>query len=1036
MSEVDPIAEEAPTSASRAILVGGAAAALVAVIDFAGVSSFVEAGEAPAVILGLLAALVPVGVLLGGLAGLVERLGAPLATKLAHRLARGADPGQWERRLAPLPLVVASAPALIAIAVLLFSGGRASRVPARPLLIVLAALVQLGGVWALVRLGRPLLRAALRPTLAILVATGAFGAVVALCLVDQRAYPTHYAYLHGALSFAAWSFAAFGLLALGRAMKPRASWSRRTGALSIATLAGALVAAHLTLDGGGRVGTILMHPRAANTRTVLEGLGPLLASRTYASDSAREDAARRREARRRRRAEAGGPVSPDAHILLISVDALRADHLGLYGYRRPVSETLDAFAAESVVFERAYAQAPHSSYSLTSLHASEYLHEVVELGRPLPEATLASVLREHGYQTHGFYIDGIFHTAGERLEPYRTSSFGFEHHHSRVLDAEGLTDAALRELELMEVAGEPSSFLWLHYFDAHHPYRETSLGTSEIDRYDGEIRNVDRALERLLEGVSQLSRPVVIALTADHGEEFRDHGGVYHGTTLYDEQARVPLIVRAPDVSPRRVSAPVELVDLAPTLLALAGVEPAPTMRGDDLRGLMTGEDEELGPAFIGVGHLRGVIEEHEKLIVDLRLGHDQLYDLTVDPFERHNIAGDHPERVDRLRGEIDAWLEAVASPPGGAPVDPRVVALGRARMGDRRSTPALETLVADTAAPSADRAEACRLLGTFREPTSFECLAGALSASTSEVADEAAIALARLRDDRGRARLHTLLDAQDPQLALRSAVALAILGDPRAVQPIVAGLGRTDDRRLLREAIRHLARLGGRAAYEPILGQLPRFETATTAAVALGMLGDRRATAPLIDRLASARYSSMRDAAARGLGHLGDPSAVAPLLAALPEPELTSVPESLVRLRAIERSQIGGVDVSMRLSSSIAWAECHTRPPADSDGFAHQTRCDTASATTPVSLRVPRVVARSASPRLILSARRLDSDAPTRLRIRLGEHVVPVDIDGRWTDARIALPPSALRAGRLDVVLEADDEATRLSVDHLLLIP
>jgi len=223
----------------------------------------------------------------------------------------------------------------------------------------------------------------------------------------------------------------------------------------------------------------------------------------------------------------GLPTVRDAHLLLITVDALRPDHLGAFGYERDISPTFDRLAAESTVFERAYAQAPHSSHSLCSLMTGDYLHELVQLQRPLPEATLASTLQESGYRTHAIFTSGIYYTDAEDLATYRESDLGFESVVDTAAPASDVTDEALDIVDDLAGDGEPKSFLWVHYFDAHEPYRDTSLGTSAVDRYDSEIRNVDRAVGRLLAGVRErLRRPVVVVLTADHGEEFRDHGGV------------------------------------------------------------------------------------------------------------------------------------------------------------------------------------------------------------------------------------------------------------------------------------------------------------------------------------------------------------------------------------------------------------------------------------------------------------------------------------------------------------------------------
>lgn len=1037
------------------LLVGGAAASLVALGDFVGVWPFLDADQRLRTLLGLLAVLVPAGILVGAALGAVARLGAPATRGLGKWLGRDAEGrAGWESRLAPLPFVALGLPVFAAVAILTFSGGRASRLPAQWLLVAITLLLLAGGAWVAIAVGEALVRAARKkPATAVAVALLGLAAGVVCSHIDRHAYPTHYAYLHGALTFV--SFASVGLCvrALAALGRPLSVMRARGASLVLVSLAAALLVVHTAAsDGGHRVGATLFHPRAASSRSVLEAIAPMVSSHARASARAHRAADRRRAERRRRRAVGELPFTPGAHLLLITFDALRADHLGLYGYQRPISPGLDDLADQAVVFERAYAQAPHSSYSLSSLHTSEYIHEIVELGRELPEATLASVLRDEGYRTVGFYTNGIFYTEGERLEAYRRGSYGLEFRHPGARDAESLTDAALHELEIVQEMGEPPTFLWLHYFDAHHPYRETSLGTSDVDRYDGEVRNADRAIARFLASArARLKRPVVIAITADHGEEFGDHGGISHGTTLYEEQLRVPLLVIAPGIAPRRVSAPVELVDLAPTLLGLLGVERAPTMRGDDLRPTSIGQDVALGPAFAGVGHLRGAIDGHHKLIVDLSLGFDQLYDLAADPRERRNLADEDPARVDALHGEIDAWLDSLAQPPAGGPrVDPRDVALGHARMGDRRAIASLQEIAVDPNAPVSMRAEACRLLGQLsgadeRERT-IAILAAVLDAAVPDaalpdgddraVADEVAIALGRLGDERGRRRLRELAAGDERDLTPRAAVALASLDDRLAVESLVRSLDLTDDRTTLHQVANHLGRLGGRAAVEPLILQLPRVELAAIAAVVLGSIGDRRAVDPLLGRLAGAPFSNMRDGAAWGLGLLGDRRAIAPLVAASAEQDLMSVPEALVRLGAIRRRAIGGVSMGGPLSSRDGWRGCERRATVDADRLASATFCTTNAASAHVRISVPPVVAERGS-RLIFSARRVDSGRPTSVTIRIGDFQTgDLVVDGRWSDLRVDVDAGALEAGRARAWITVDDEAARLSVDHLLLVP
>ena len=253
------------------------------------------------------------------------------------------------------------------------------------------------------------------------------------------------------------------------------------------------------------------------------------------------------------------------------------------------------------MFERAYAPAPHSSFSLCSLMTSEYLHETLDLGHPAPQATLPRLLAAAGYHTAAFYTQGIFHTAGERLAGYEREAFGFALHDQVTYTAEELTDRALAEIDRVVARGEQSSLLWVHYFDVHEPYRSTHFGSGDMERYDSEILHVDRELERLIRGARErLSRDVIVVIASDHGEEFHEHGGVYHGSTLYEEQVRVPLIVQAKGLAPRRVADAVSTLDITPTLLGLLGLPSEPQMRGRDLRPLALGQPQPTAAGILG----------------------------------------------------------------------------------------------------------------------------------------------------------------------------------------------------------------------------------------------------------------------------------------------------------------------------------------------------------------------------------------------------------------------------------------------------
>ena len=228
-----------------------------------------------------------------------------------------------------------------------------------------------------------------------------------------------------------------------------------------------------------------------------------------------------------------------------------------------------------------------AAFGLSSLHTAEYLHETLALGQPQPLETFAGTLNRAGWHTAALYTRGIFFTEGDRLTAYRDNNFGFARaaHVDRM--AAEQTQAAQEEVDDIARRGEPLSLLWVHYFDAHAPYQ--GQGPNPMAQYDAAARTVDGRIDALVRYArSRLRRPVVVAVTADHGEEFHEHGGVYHGATLHDEQVRVPMVLEGPGVPARRVETPVQLIDLVPTLLGLAGVTAPPTMRGRDLRPWMS----------------------------------------------------------------------------------------------------------------------------------------------------------------------------------------------------------------------------------------------------------------------------------------------------------------------------------------------------------------------------------------------------------------------------------------------------------------
>jgi arylsulfatase A-like enzyme len=958
-------------------------------------------------LLRLLALLVPVTALAGAS---LSGLGAALAKALPVQQR----PARWAATLT----VLASGPALW-LSVQLCLGGKMSRLWERlpglqPALWVgllfVSFVALLGGFVAAHSLALTRECVRVRVGLALLLAASL------LAKANQTILPNLYDYLHACLALLTFGAAALGagLLAFWTWRLPRMRRvldDRRCAGILSATLSAIALCNALTLDDNLNVRVAMFDARSPSSRALLAAADPWLRQLEARSKPSPKKYAPR--------VTASLPaIAPGAHVVLITIDALRADHLGSYGYARAVSPKLDAFAATALRFERVYAQAPHSSYSLSSLHTSEYLHEVVELNRPLPDATLARALAAHGYHTAAFYTSGIFHTEGERLAPLRDSAFGFKLFDHTDRESEQQTDRVLQEVERIKQRGEPSSLLWVHYFDVHEPYQETTFGSAEMDRYDSEILHVDREVDRLIRELdARLDKPVVVAITADHGEEFRDHGGVYHGSTLYDEQVRVPLLLRAPGLEPGKISAPVESIDLAPTLLSIVGAPVPASMRGRDLRA------PPQPAVFSAVLTKRMALRWPHKLIADLRFGLYELYDLSRDPDERNNLAGADGATLDELRSYVYGWLDSIDDRRD----DPQLAferALNLGRLGDRRAVEPLSALMLNREAPTAMRAEAGQDLAKLADPASVGALLAGLHTQPPEVAAEAAIALGRLYDDRARGELRRLMHVEDPYLRARAAVSLGRLRDPAAVPALIEALWVAPSQYEREEAVRWLGRIGDPRATEPLLSLLSEFSLRYLLAVALGqvggMSGDTRAFTDLVGMLDWESRTNIRDEVVRGLGLLKDPRAIPALLRVFEQdPALKNTSETLVRLNAIGKA-IGGVDIGPR-GRLPGFTACQEAPYFQDWEYLARTHCRTTRSK--LSLPLP---ARREWPFGAQLAVRARSERPTECK--LGDFTFSVD--GEWRERRYDL-------GQLDAPFALSiDCASEIALDHVLIIP
>jgi arylsulfatase A-like enzyme len=830
-------------------IVGGAVAGLVdAVVAIAGGIGGLTVGKAARLMVlsaGLLAAA-------GGLGGLLVTAGEAIA-------GRTRNAPRWTGAL----WMLACAPLVAFDAVAAFSGPKAAHIPGHAAISLAAVAVGLVAiriaVGAYVWLGDRFPR-----VLAAALALVGVGADLA----NRWVLPRLYGWFHATLS-------ALTLVTFVLAARLVLRGSRRRALVgALATVAACGFALYELRT--SQMMRYAAHERTALAALALRGVPVALQSRTMA-------AAERHAAEVALPPLPDGPRRPEADVLLITIDALRADHVGANGYTRPTTPNIDALAARGTRFSHAYAQAPHTSFSVASMLTGKYFPTLARLAPGERHEPLAAVLRTYGWRTAAFYPPAVFFVDSQKLKAYSDTNFDFEYVKFEYIDANKRVNQVFSYYDDVQPR---RSFVWIHFFEPHEPYERHegfSFGNSDIDRYDSEIAYTDAAVGRLITAVRKRRPNTVIILAADHGEEFDEHGGRYHGSTLYDEQLRVPLIVSIPGIPAHVVDGPVELLDIAPTLLNLLDIPVPVRMRGTDLGpwlGVPPPPSSRLPPAFAEVEDKRMVVAGTDKLLCDLHWGSCAYYDLAVDPHEKTNLAEARPDRAGALRSILDQWLDGHvrfepllakgASNPTGEPL-PR--AIERGRLGDLSAGPELAAIMTSNA-PAAQRREAVQLLVALppRQETAA-ALTKAAGDADRQVADWAAVGAARVGDVAARPRVQAIVaDAgADPSLRVRAALALAAVGDAGGVVVLGDALDRCDDVLLCRQIVISLGKLRDRRAVPVLIKHLPEVQNRREMVEALGEIGDPAAAPALLERLRVDEYVPVRIAAARSLARLND---------------------------------------------------------------------------------------------------------------------------------------------------------------------
>jgi arylsulfatase A-like enzyme len=615
-------------------------------------------------------------------------------------------------------------------------------------------------------------------------------------------------------------------------------------------------------------------------------------------------------------------------ILLISVDALRADHVGAYGYGRPTTPHLDALAQEGTLFGSAYCPTPHTSYSITSMMTGKPLRSLLALGLGADSDTLAGILRAYGYRTAAFYPPAVFFVDGALFAAFESRRLDFEY--TRVEFAQADERArALREYVASQ-PGEQRVLLWVHLFEPHEPYifhPEHPFGSHDVDRYDSEIALADDGIGEIVAAVRATRPNTVIIVTADHGEEFGEHHGRYHGTTVYEEQVRVPLVVVTPGLAGgRRIEAPVQTIDILPTVLSALDIPRPPRIRGNDLGHWLASAHEKgvggldraepplppsLGPppAFAETDEQVLLADAAWRLVCTRRAAACALYNLELDPGETRDLSREHGDRLASMKAALHRMEAAHGRYEGaGAGADPRQPwpeAIRRGMAGDGDAAPEIAALLDDI--DVVFRRKAAELLFDLkREETAAELRLSLARDDDAGVRAFCALALTRLGQTVPRT-IELFEGTEEPWRRL-AALALAENGDGRGAAVLVSWWQtETPSFERARELLSAMARIKAKAAVPLLVRSLDDIRLRPYVAGALGAIGQRSARIPLAERFAAERHQNTRTALVEALVRLGaSAELVGPLVRFLGTPD--PLPNGLdLAIRAGVLSRVGG---------------------------------------------------------------------------------------------------------------------------------
>ena len=368
-------------------------------------------------------------------------------------------------------------------------------------------------------------------------------------------------------------------------------------------------------------------------------------------------------------------------VVIVTLDTTRADHLGCYGYDKPISPNLDQLAAESTLFENAISHVPTTLPSHSTMFTGMYPQDL-EIRYNLIDAlgpkadTLAERLQAAGFKTAAFpaaFVLSEKYGLDQGFDLYVEPNKEGVSEQQAAMGIGGTRNAEQGVddvLNWLNAQGDDKSFVWLHFYDPHSPYSPPFPYSSQYRDapYDGEIAYTDAQFGRLMDRLRsdpQWDKTLVI-VAGDHGEGLHEHRERWHSYLVYETTQHVPFIVRAPGHAARRVAEPAMLSDITPTVLDLVGLEMPEEMRGVSLRPALQGKtmdsrflyfETQAGMLNYGWQELNGLRFQNWKLIDS---SEPELYDVEADPGELNNLAASDPDRLARYRAELNRVKQSI----------------------------------------------------------------------------------------------------------------------------------------------------------------------------------------------------------------------------------------------------------------------------------------------------------------------------------------------------------------------------------------